>query len=461
MPSSTHALFIAYPAQGHVLPLLELAHRFADHGFAVTFVNTDHIHGQLVAASPELEAAGQQDDGAPPPESGQVRFVSVSDGIPPDVDRNNLGTLTSALMSSLPPAVEHMIQNGNFRCMVVDYAVAWVLGVAKKSGMRTATLWPSCAAVMAAALHLPELIADGILDKDGLPTSKQIPPVGELQMNLAPLAWNAAGTEDAQRQIFRCLSNSLKALGQGTVDLLLCNTVKELEEGVLSEHPRPSILPIGPLPTGLRAGKPVGNFWVEDDTCLSWLDEQPDKSVVYVAFGSMAVLDQNQFHELAHGLELSGRHFLWVVRPGLANAVDFPDGFLESVEKRGKIVTWSPQHSVLAHPAIACFVSHCGWNSVMEGVRNGLPFLTWPYFCDQFINESYVCDVWKTGLRLVKDAAGGVVTREHIAARIEKLLNDSATVSRASELQQVASRSIGKDGTSFNNLTDVINAMKG
>ena len=167
MPSSTHALFIAYPAQGHVLPLLELAHRFADHGFAVTFVNTDHIHGQLVAASPELEAAGQQDDGAPPPESGQVRFVSVSDGIPPDVDRNNLGTLTSALMSSLPPAVEHMIQNGNFRCMVVDYAVAWVLGVAKKSGMRTATLWPSCAAVMAAALHLPELIADGILDKDG------------------------------------------------------------------------------------------------------------------------------------------------------------------------------------------------------------------------------------------------------------------------------------------------------
>ena len=83
-----------------------------------------------------------------------------------------------------------------------------------------------------------------------------------------------------------------------------------------------------------------------------------------------------------------------------------------------------------------------------------------PYFADQFIDESYVCDVWKTGLRLVKDA-DGVVTSEHIAAIIENLLNDPSTVSRALELQQVASKSIGKDGTSFNNLTAVINAMKG
>jgi hypothetical protein len=164
MPSSTHALFIPYPAQGHVLPLLELAYRFADHGFAVTFVNTDHIHGQLVAASPELVAG--QDDGAPP-ESGQVRFIYVSGGIPQDGDRNDLGTLTSALMSSLPAAVKDMVQNGQFRCMVIDYALAWVLGVAKKAGMRTATLWPSCAAMTAAGLDLPELIADGMLDKDG------------------------------------------------------------------------------------------------------------------------------------------------------------------------------------------------------------------------------------------------------------------------------------------------------
>ncbi|XP_020407908.1 UDP-glycosyltransferase 83A1 [Zea mays] len=163
MASSTHALFIPYPAQGHVLPLLELAYRFADHGFAVTFVNTDHIHGQLVAASPDL-VAGQ---GGAQPEPGQVHFVSVSDGFPADGDRNDLGTLTSALMCSLPAAVERMVENGQFCCVVVDYGLTWVLGIAKKAGMRTATHWPSCAAVMAAGLDLPVLIADGMLDKDG------------------------------------------------------------------------------------------------------------------------------------------------------------------------------------------------------------------------------------------------------------------------------------------------------
>jgi hypothetical protein len=70
-------------------------------------------------------------------------------------------------MSSLPVAVEDMVQNGQFCCMVVDYALALVFGIAKKAGMRTATLWPSCAAMMAAGLDLPELIADGMLDKDG------------------------------------------------------------------------------------------------------------------------------------------------------------------------------------------------------------------------------------------------------------------------------------------------------
>ncbi|TVU30729.1 hypothetical protein EJB05_22364, partial [Eragrostis curvula] len=450
MATAPHALFVPYPAQGHVLPLLELAHRFADHGFAVTFVNTDHIHAHLVAASPEF---AEQDGAATP---GEVRLVSVPDGLPAEDGRYDIGTLTSALHSTLPASMEGMIEKGQFCCMVVDYGMTWVLGVAKKAGLRTAALWPSCAAVMTTGLAVPELIAGGMLDKNGWQTNKEIAPVGDLQMNLAPLAWNAVGTDEAQKHIFRCLNNIVQALGMA--DLLLCNTAKELEEGILSQHP--AILPIGPLPTGLRQGKPLGNFWPEDASCMSWLDRQPDRSVVYVSFGSMALLDQKGFYELARGLELSGMSFLWVVRRGIAD-ITFPDGFLETVEKRGKIVSWSPQHKVLAHPAIACFVSHCGWNSVMEGVRNGLPFLTWPCFADQFINESYVCDVWKTGLRLVKDNDSGLVTSSHITSQLKKLLNDAMIASRALELQKVVSNSIRKDGTAQKNLNTLIDAMRG
>ncbi|KAL6876452.1 hypothetical protein ACP4OV_013024 [Aristida adscensionis] len=459
--SPPRALFVPYPAQGHVLPLLELAHRFADHGFAVTFVNTDHIHGHLVAASPEL---AEQDGEVAPPGPGEVRLVSVPDGLPADDDRHDLGTLTSALQTALPASVAAMIAAGRFRCMVVDYGMTWLLGLAKDAGMRTAALWPSCAAVMAAGLTVPELIAAGMLQTNGLPTEKEIPPVGELQMKLAPLAWNAVGTAEAQKHIFGCLHTILGALAMA--DQLLCNTVAELEEGVLSQHP--DILPVGPLPTGLRRGKPVGNFWPEDGSCLPWLDAQPDRSVVYVAFGSIAVLDRRQFRELARGLELSGRPFLWVVRPGLITAAAANDDdntsfteFLAGVEGRGKIVSWSPQHRVLAHRAVACFVTHCGWNSVMEGIRNGLPLLTWPYFADQFVNESYVCDVWKTGLRMDKDA-DGVVTGMHIASRLQEVLGNTEITSRASKLQEVASRSVTEDdGTSFNNLTALIKGMKG
>lgn len=83
------------------------------------------------------------------------------------------------------------------------------------------------------------------------------------------------------------------------------------------------------------------------------------------------------------------------------------DIFLKSIKvrigQRGRIVGWAPQQAVLNHPAIGCFVSHCGWNCTMEGVSFGVPFLCWPYFTDQFPNQTYICEVWKVGLVLDKD----------------------------------------------------------
>ncbi|KAG5026422.1 hypothetical protein JHK86_022336 [Glycine max] len=60
------------------------------------------------------------------------------------------------------------------------------------------------------------------------------------------------------------------------------------------------------------------------------------------------------------------------------------------------------------------------------GVCGGIPFLCWPFFSDQFINKSYVCDVWKVGLGLNKDENGlilkGVLCR--IMARIPDKIKD-------------------------------------
>ena len=177
----------------------------------------------------------------------------------------------------------------------------------------------------------------------------------------------------------------------------MCNSFRDAETAALELFP--SIVPIGPLFADAELLKPVGQLLPEDTGCLRWLDAQPDGSVVYVAFGSLAAYDAAQLDELAEGLLLTSRAFLWVVRPGSAG-----DQLLEQLRRRaaprGRVVSWCPQQSVLAHPAVACFLTHCGWNSTMEAVRSGVPLLCWPCFTDQFLNQSYICDVWGTGLKV-------------------------------------------------------------
>ena len=145
-----------------------------------------------------------------------------------------------------------------------------------------------------------------------------------------------------------------------------------------------------------------------------------------ISFGSSAVIDHNKLKELALGLDFLDTSFLWVVRPSNDNEVNnaYFDEFHGS---KGRIVGWTPQKKILNHPAIACFISHCGWNSTIEGVCGGIPFLCWPLAKDQFVNKSYICDVWKVGLGLDK-AENGLISKGEIRKKVEQLLGDEATI---------------------------------
>ncbi|RWW20126.1 hypothetical protein GW17_00015779 [Ensete ventricosum] len=191
---------------------------------------------------------------------------------------------------------------------------------------------------------------------------------GMPSVSTTQFAWNCAGNAEGQKIIFQLVVDNDRLLE--LAELIICNTVREMESPVFALFP--NILPVGPLLSGQRLDhNPLGHFWPEDTTCVKWLDEQPANSVIYVAFGSFTVFDHRQLQELALGLELSRRPFLWVVRPDLASetSVAWLDSFRERTAGRGKMVSWSPQQQqILAHPSIACFLSHCGWNSTMEGV---------------------------------------------------------------------------------------------
>lgn len=283
--------------------------------------------------------------------------------------------------------------------------------------------------------------------------SPGIPP-----MNVDNLSWNCFLDSESNKIIFQYVVNNNKALKHA--EFVIFNSFYEAEKAVFDYLNSCKMLPIGPLISKHSSSVSLSRcFWAEDKTCKSWLDEQSDNSVIYVAFGSLAIIDEMQFQELALGLELTGRPFLWVIRPDITGKATtrLPEGFSDRI--RGKVVEWSPQQEVLAHPALACFITHCGWNSIMEGMSNGMSFLCWPYFADQHLNQSYICDVWKTGLKMMPDE-NGLITKEEIRGKVEELVGDEGMKKRALALKEMAMKSVDKGGSSFENFITFIKVMK-
>lgn len=451
---SPHILAIPYPFQGHVLPLMELSLKLVKHGFKITFVNTEANHKRVVNAFSEDDDVLKL-----------LNLVSFPDGMEPWEDRNDIAKLTQAIFRVMPGELEQLVKDiqrtdvDKITCIIADETMGWALEVADKMKIKRAAFWPSSAAMLALKLSIPNLIEDGVVDNDGtvlrsemftLTTSMPI-------MNTKHFAWTSVGDSHAAKIVFRILEETNRTVK--LADRIICNTSYELEPAALSLFPE--ILPIGPLLADNRVGKSSGHFWSPDASCLAWLDHQPGQSVVYVAFGSLTIFDQKQFQELAIGLESTNRPFLWVVRTDTMDEKSemFLNTVMVRIGQRGRIVGWAPQQAVLNHPAIGCFLSHCGWNSTVEGVSNGVPFLCWPYFTDQFLNQAYICDVWKFGLALDKDETG-IITRGEIKNKVEKLLNEKTFKERALIHQELVITGAQESGCSHKNMSNLIEWIK-
>jgi hypothetical protein len=183
-------------------------------------------------------------------------------------------------------------------------------------------------------------------------------------------------------------------------DGILVNTFESLEARAVAALGDPRCLPagrvmapvycLGPFLGGIGEAK-------ERHGCLAWLEVQPDRSVVFLCFGSTGAANhsEEQIKEIAVGLEKSSHRFLWVVRAPHGDKPDLdallPAGFLDRTDGRGLVVKqWAPQAEVLGHGATGAFVTHCGWNSVLEGVTAGVPMLCWPLHSEQKMNKLHM-----------------------------------------------------------------------
>ncbi|KAL5708259.1 cis-zeatin O-beta-D-glucosyltransferase [Ranunculus cassubicifolius] len=203
--------------------------------------------------------------------------------------------------------------------------------------------------------------------------------------------------------------------------------------------------------------------------CLEWLDKQPPKSVIYVSFGTMTSISDNQIAEIAIGLERSKQKFLWVVRDadrgdiydGEIRKIELPSGFEERMKGVGIIVRdWAPQLEILAHKSTGGFMSHCGWNSSMESLSMGVPIVAWPMHSDQPRNALLITEILKVGV-MVREwvRREELISSEDIERSIRQLMvSDEGNIMRekARDLAVNVCRAISDGGTSIAQLESFI-----
>ncbi|XP_031504614.1 UDP-glycosyltransferase 88A1-like [Nymphaea colorata] len=254
-----------------------------------------------------------------------------------------------------------------------------------------------------------------------------------------------------------------------TFDALQPHTLRALADGLcVPDGPGPLVYAIGPL---VIPPEKV----LQPPDCLRWLDSQPDHSVVFLCFGSLGLLSTIQLREIALALERSGQRFLWVVRNPTAESkqalvpsdpdldVLLPKGFLQRTSDKGMVVkAWAPQVRVLNHAAVGGFVTHCGWNSVVESISAGVPMAAWPLYAEQPTNSVLLVDMG-VAVSVKKDRDGLVGAAE--VERCVRLLLDSEEGNRLRERVKAAKdagvSALKEGGSSSVNLARLVDSWNG
>lgn len=257
-----------------------------------------------------------------------------------------------------------------------------------------------------------------------------------------------------------------------TFESLEPKAVKAISDGLcVPNGSTPPVFCIGPLIASDKGRGSGGNT----EECLTWLDSQPSRSVVFLCFGSLGLFTAEQLKEIAIGLERSGQRFLWVVRapptktevllagqdPDLDSLL--PGGFLDRTKERGLVVkSWAPQVAVLKHDSVGGFVTHCGWNSVLEAVCAGVSMVAWPLYAEQRLNRVLLVEEMKLALWM-NESEDGFVTADEVEKRVSEIMDSEkgkAVRDRVKAASEGAREAMSEGGSSRVALAKLVESWK-
>ncbi|CAN6309553.1 unnamed protein product [Urochloa humidicola] len=451
-----HLVFVPFLARSHFAPLAAKAAAASrgEHGVSTTaaIVTTPHF---ATLAPPPVPVHVADDFRCP---GGHEDFSLL-----PDDDSSSAQAFFAAAEAALAPALAAVLRAraDGPAAVVSDAVLYWAPRVARECGVPHVTFHTigAFAASAMVALHLhrrPEATFpdgdDPFVIPGGFPRHVKL---RRAQVNEEALA---------HLPIFRAAEAESSAVAFNTFSALDADFAAYYQAHLVGQ-PK-NVFLVGPT----RAAAVFPRAGAERDPILRWLDGRPVGSVVYVCFGSTCALGESQLRELAAGLRASGRPFLWVIPTagGGGGAVARE----ERASSHGMVVAgrWAPQAEILAHGAVGGFVTHCGWNSALEAVCAGVPLATWPLRAEQFVNEAFLVEVLRIGVRVREaDDVEAVVPAGAVARAVGRLMGDergggeaaaTARRDRARELGVAARAAVMEGGSSCGDWALMVQELK-
>ncbi|XVF46074.1 hypothetical protein PTKIN_Ptkin02bG0258800 [Pterospermum kingtungense] len=483
-------LFISYPAIGNLVPTVEFARHLTHRHpcFSATLlIITVHPRTVVNAYIESLSTL-----------AADINFIYLPTVEPPTPDQyqSSLGYLSlfiekhkahvkdaiSNLMSSSTAPAQSPVAG-----LFVDMFTTSMIDVAKQFDIPCYLFFASPASFLGFMLHLPaldtQLATDFVESDTGLIVPKDSATELIIPSFTKPLPPTILPNSVLRRNKdgYSWYLNHARRYTE-TMGIVI-NTFVELEPHAIgslsvSGLPIPPVYPVGPIidQAGAAQWHPDG---AQSDSIMKWLDDQPPSSVVLLCFGSMGSLEGPQLREIAIGLERSGYRFLWSIReppkgilhlPGEYTSVGLeavlPAGFLDRRAGSGLVCGWVPQVGVLGHRAIGGFVSHCGWNSILESVRHGVPIATWPVYAEQQMNAFELVKEVGLGVEIRLDYREGsdLVLGEELERGLRRLMEDDQVKSKAREMKSFSRTALMENGSSFKSLgslvQDIIQGLK-